>query len=193
MPLISASQKQTESALKPPQFRLRTMLIAVAVICVLLAVMVAVGMIWAMALLMFVLLIAAHVVGNSLGTQLRDHGSRVAVLAEREETRHTAESEPNRPASRWQPPSAGRMQEKRPVGWLLIVLTVVGGLATGVVGGSGISSLYWDRIGPVAMAMATLASGIVGAMAVFVTSVFIDMVRRVWREATVDNKSANQK
>lgn len=169
------------ASLKPPQFHLRTMLIGVALICVLLVVMVSIGMFWAMGLLLLILLILAHVVGNSLGTQLRDQGSRVT----------TAEADANKlppidiPAV-WQRPSAGRMQEKRPIGWLLIALSVVGAIASGVIGGLAISSLYWDKIGIGAIAIAALASGVIGGMGAFAMGAFIDMMRRALREATAE-------
>jgi hypothetical protein len=173
---------QTTVALKPPQFRLSSMLIGVALICVLLVVMVSIGMFWAMGLLMLILLIVAHVVGNSLGTQLRDHGSRLT----KDEENPNRLSRVGSSATAWQRPSAGRMQEKQPIGWLLIALSVVGAIASGVVGGLSISSLYWDKIGAGAIAIATLASGIIGGMAVFLTGNFIDMVQRVLREATAE-------
>jgi hypothetical protein len=185
---IQHDPAQTTVALKPPQFRLRTMLLGVALVCVLLVVMISIGMFWAMGLLMLILLIVAHVVGNSLGTQLRDHGSRITTAAE----------DPNKlsatavSAQPWQRPLAGRMQEKEPVGWLLIALSVIGAIASGIVGGLAISSLYWDKIGAGGIVIATLAAGVIGGMAVFLTGTFIDMVRRVWREATAETSPAKK-
>lgn len=171
---------QTTAALKPPQFRLRTMLIGVAFICVTLVVMVSIGMFWAMGLLMLILLIAAHIVGNSLGTQLRDHGSQLSKV---EEVPKKLSASPIS-VPPWPRPAGGRMQQKQPIGWLLIALGVVGTIASGIVGGLSISSLYWEQIGAGAIAIATLASGVIGGMAIFVTGTFVDMVQRVWREAT---------
>ena len=185
--LNSNLDKQT-SPLKPPQFRLRTMLVGVALICALLVVMVSIGMFWAMGLLMLVLLVGAHVVGNSLGTQLRDHGSRQTAVVNDPNKLSTSD-----PALQtWQRPSAGRMQEKRPVGWLLIALSAVGAIVSGIVGGLSISSLYWNQIGPAAIAIATLASGVIGGMGIFLTGSFVDMVQRVWREATTETSPSKK-
>lgn len=185
---FNSENMANDAGLKPPQFRLRTMLIVVALLCVLLTVMVAMGMFWAMGLLLFLMLIAAHVVGNSLGTQLRDHGSRIAVGTQTPEEMASSGLR-NRPAaSPWQAPQAGRMQEKRPTSWLLIGLSAVGAVVSGILGGLLISSLYWEKIGLGAIMIAALASGIMGGMAVFLTGSFIDMVQRVWREATTETQ-----
>jgi hypothetical protein len=164
------------------------LLLGVAGICMLLVVMVAIGMFWAMGLLMLVLLIGAHIVGNSLGTQLRDFGSQQADDTESP----TGMALPAVHSLTRQKPLAGRMQEKRPVSWLLIALSAGGTIASGAVGGISISSLYWDQIGAGAIAIATLASGVIGGLAIFLLGSFIDMAQRVMREATTDIKQSNR-
>src|SRR5687767_7600124 len=56
---------------KLPQFSLRSLLLAVGLCSVLLAVMNLVGALWSTALVWFLLLVAAHVFGNAWGTRSR--------------------------------------------------------------------------------------------------------------------------
>ena len=72
-----------EPALGPPRFSLRALLLAVSLLCGLFAVMAAVGMLWSAAIALFLGLILAHVLGNSIGTRLRDEATR-QIAAERQ-------------------------------------------------------------------------------------------------------------
>jgi len=184
----SSPQKRSDKSrqLNPPQFRLKTMLLGVGMLCALLTVMVAVGMAWALGLLMLVLLIAGHVAGNALGTQLRD-----GALPNEPYQPDVADPVGDPPHSSpvdlsWNSPQTGRMQKKMPVGWLWIGLTVAGAIGGGILGGLLFHGLYGVRAGLAPISAAILASAILTAMAVFLTGTFIDMVHRVWREATSD-------
>ena len=68
-------ERESEAAGSPLpmlQFRLKTLLIAVALCSAAFAVMAWIGAFWSMVLLFFVALIAGHVAGNAIGTKLRD-------------------------------------------------------------------------------------------------------------------------
>ena len=64
------------SALDPPRFSLRGLMLAVSAVCCLFGLLTAVGLFWSAILLFFLSLILAHVLGNALGTALRDRSSR---------------------------------------------------------------------------------------------------------------------
>ena len=65
-------------ASRPWQFGLKGMLLGVTALCVMFAVMGAVGLLGGMVLAWFGLLAAAHVLGNVVGTRLRDDVDRQA-------------------------------------------------------------------------------------------------------------------
>jgi hypothetical protein len=162
------------------------MLVGVAMICVLLTIMVAIGMAWALGLMLLVLLILAHILGNALGTQLRDGGIQPPESSGSELPLTAGKNAQFQQNSTWEPPRAGRMQAKLPVGWPMLALTAIGAVSGGALGGLVIHSLYQDHITALAIFIASLASGIMGGMAVFLTATFIDMAHRVWQEATRD-------
>src|SRR5690348_12868972 len=59
-----------------PRFLLGAMLIAVSALCCLFVVLAAAGVVWSMAILLLITLVGAHVLGNSVGTRLRDEATR---------------------------------------------------------------------------------------------------------------------
>ncbi|MEE2706439.1 MAG: hypothetical protein VX988_05270 [Planctomycetota bacterium] len=77
----AADKTVAPSSLPPPerppvlQFRLRTMLLVVACLSAAMASIHWLGLLWSSALIFVAVLAAAHVAGNSIGTQLRDRGS----------------------------------------------------------------------------------------------------------------------
>ena len=64
--------------LEPPQFRLRTLLLVIAGLCLLLAVLISLNPYGMFAAIMLVLIVLAHVAGATIGHRLRDHGDRRA-------------------------------------------------------------------------------------------------------------------
>ncbi len=77
----AADKTVAPSSLPPPerppvlQFRLRTMLLVVACLSAAMASIHWLGLLWSSALIFVAVLAAAHMAGNSIGTQLRDRGS----------------------------------------------------------------------------------------------------------------------
>ena len=61
------------TGLRPPTFRLSSLLAVMAIICTCLALLRLFDPIWAGMFMLFLLIIFAHVAGNALGTQLRDN------------------------------------------------------------------------------------------------------------------------
>ena len=75
-PFDSGEHQTHGAALKPPRFTLRTMLVFVTALCGVFALMSSLGMVWSAALGLLLCLASAHVLGNSLGTRLRDEATR---------------------------------------------------------------------------------------------------------------------
>ena len=68
----------SENESRPLQFRLATLLKIVAVLCLLLGSLKAFGPLFALAVLLLMLTLFAHVAGNAMGTRLRQEGNRTA-------------------------------------------------------------------------------------------------------------------
>jgi len=168
-----------DRTLKPPQFTLRTLLVFTAVVAVLLAVMNTIGAMWSLALVFLLVLAAAHVVGNSLGTKLREGAPR----------REVAPAAPS--AGRTPLPSAAvrsavvaptRLREPARLHWSNIVLTAAGMAAGAYFGGSALVGSYPDA--PVAaFVLAYVSSGVLGGFAGFVVFSFLAVVRQALSEA----------
>ncbi len=92
MALVSEQHELLEPALRPPRFTLRTLWIVITALCCLFAVMASLSALWSAMLLLFLCLIAAHVLGNSLGTKLRDHTNRQIRVARAARPQRVAEA-----------------------------------------------------------------------------------------------------
>ena len=166
-----------DATLKPPQFSLRSLLIGTTVVAVLLALMTVVGTLWSLAILFLVLLMAAHVVGNSLGTRLRDGGTgRSARLTVWAPERHAART------SRSAVPSPTRLRQRSRLHWINLVLTLGGVAAGGYFGGASLAATYPEAT-TAAHALAYVSSGVLGGFAVFAVSSFLSVVRQALSEA----------
>src|SRR5436190_835906 len=73
--MFPESRQFDSTALGPPRFTLRTLMLAMVAVSCLMAIGTAVGTALSLMLLFFVGLITAHVLGNSVGTKLRDRAS----------------------------------------------------------------------------------------------------------------------
>jgi len=166
-----------DATLKPPQFSLRTLLIVTTAAAALLALMTAVGTVWSLAILFFALLLAAHVVGNSLGTRLRDGGrgrsTRPADWATAGNVRQRSPSAL---------PSPTRLRERSRLHWINLVLTLGGMVAGGYYGGTGLAATYPEATTAAHM-LAYVSSGVLVGFAVFAVSSFLSVVRQALSEA----------
>jgi hypothetical protein len=166
-----------DATLKPPQFSLRSLMIGTTVLAALLTVMTALGTVWSLAILFLVLLAAAHVLGNSLGTRLREGGlgrsARPAVWA------------PARYAGRKSTsaiPSPMRLRERRRLHWVNLALTLGGMAVGGYFGGASLAATYPEAT-IAAHALAYASSGVLVGFAVFAVSSFLSVVRQALSEA----------
>ena len=164
-----------DATLKPPQFTLRVLLIGMAVVAVLLGLLTAVGAYWSMAILLLLVLVSAHVAGNSLGTKLRNAAPR------RERPRAPVAPRP-RSASERNVAEPTRLRVPARLHWINIVLSGAGALAGGYYGGSALVASYPDA--PVsAFVLAYVSSGVLGGFAGFAASSFLLVTRQALSEA----------
>jgi hypothetical protein len=162
--------------LQPPQFRLRTLMIVTAACCGLFALCSVVSALLSAFIVLFLLLIAAHVIGNALGTRLRDGAPTGAASGA--DLPPTPDRHLEDRASRPQ-----RLRETTRVERRTIVLTSVGALAGGVLGGVGLSAVNWAHISVAAGILATVSSAVLGGLATFLAACFVTTIRCAWREA----------
>lgn len=100
MSLSASHVTETEQAVRPPQFGLRALLLAMTAISVVLAVFVAIGPMWSALLAMSLTLIGLHVAGNAIGTRLSEAaprrvvGEAVQALDEPPPASHAAATDP---------------------------------------------------------------------------------------------------
>jgi hypothetical protein len=162
----------------PWQFGLKGMLLAVTALCVLFALMGAVGMLGAVVLAWFGLLAAAHVVGNAVGTRLRDDVDR--QMRERklldEEPGQMLLAAPRPPPNKLAPV---KLHENTRVSRLAIACA-----ALGVVGGGtfGLTTL-WGQANAVGVAVGAISLAILAGFFCFTAGSFMQMVGRALGEA----------
>lgn len=159
--------------LRPPQFRLSTMLWVVAAIAVVLAAMKAMGPIGAFALLLLLLAILAHVAGNAIGTQLRSIGSM-------------PNDEPPCPAL----PRFSRRPDSVPVplgmrsaiSRTMIACTISAAAVFGLLGGTFLTWFTGGANVPTII-LATVSSSVLGGLLGFAGSSFAQVAGGAWIQA----------
>lgn len=166
--------EDSDGTLKPPQFTLRTLLIAMTALACLLAVMTAIGSWWSMAVLLVLALVSAHVAGNALGTKLRNHSARRRVVPSSEPARRAV---PRRDIA-----SPQRLTQRTRLHWMTLVMSGGGALAGGYFGGSALAANYPEAT-TAAVMLGVVSSGVLGALAGFTASSFLEVVRQALSEA----------
>lgn len=150
------------------------MLLVTALCGGLFALMSALGAMWSMALLLIGGLMLAHVLGNSLGTRLRD-GTTSAVGP-----RSIASDGPASPSI-----VASRLTKHTRLGRVAVVLSALGGSLGAFLGGMGSAAMY-PEAGPGAVLLGVISATVLGTFVGFVISSFFLVLRDAWREALRD-------
>lgn len=178
---LVASEPDDHPGLKPPQFSLRTLLIAVTLCGGLFAVMLAIGAMWSAILGLFLILVAAHVIGNALGTTLRDQSDRSLPL----------ESPPRGVA----PPSPNvepgkQLTQKIALAEITRTMTIVGFIVGALLGAAAMLVVMWEHINWGGLALGVCSAGVLGGFAGFLGSSFVTIARGALREALGEKPSA---
>jgi len=172
---------EREAALGPPRFTLRTLLLAMTLLGCLFGLMTALGGQWSLVILLFSGLVLAHVLGNSLGTKLRDRAARRV---------DASAHDPRRPAAP-QPPllPPGRLTQRVRFSRVTPATALAGGVAGAFLGGM-VSAGTYPEAGAGAVALGVVSAAVLGAFAGFLTSSFLSVLRQAWREALAHGDAA---
>jgi hypothetical protein len=165
-------------ALRPPQFRLSTMLLLITCLAGVFASVTFLGRYGTPPALLMVLCVVAHVVGTKLGKRLRDNGDRPV-------------DEQGRPLPRMKRPPlkkqdfapATRLSERYSLGWPLLLVTVLGALLGSGLGGGGLAWLNWERLNVSSLAFAVATCGLLGGMFGFWVGSFVQVVTTAGAQA----------
>lgn len=149
------------TGLRPPTFRLSSLLAAISIICTGLALLRLLDPIWAGMFLLFLLIIFAHVAGNALGTQLRDNARLSKPL---HEDRKDAAPRRMRPTDEPLFAPSTRLSLHARLGLWTLIPTAIGALA-GAIGGGWL--LWWSLQGTASlgsMALGVVSCGALGGL-----------------------------
>ena len=172
---LPSDESSQRPGLKPPQIGLASLLWVIAVLGLALFALRATGPLAASALVLLALAIGAHVIGNALGTRLRDQ----AKAARRDDnvTGNVRIAE----AHHFAPPTQLGVREKQ-FGWAMIVLTVLGAIVGAAFGGVTLARLNAERMTSAHLALAILSCGVLGGLGAFVLFTFSKVVlQAVWQ------------
>ncbi len=143
------------------QFRLRTLLIAVTACGAAFAIMNVIGPIWSTLFIFMILLASFHVIGNALGTRLRDEAAANSAI--------DCDPPPTFPPATIAPPAVKRLAVHKPLGWGIAALTLCGALGGGALG----EILFSGQATHAALIVGAISAGILGGLATFLASSFI--------------------
>jgi hypothetical protein len=181
------SKNQNLKSLPPPQFGLRTLMWVVTLCAALAALAQWMSPIAVAAVVMLVLCIVAHVAGNSIGTKLRELGSR------------RQDADPERSGSIAKPRAsdfapATRLGQRYALGWPIVIATLVGTIAGGI--GGGVWTLVASRgpVGPLNVGVGCVAFAMLGGLAAFLAFGFVQVGLGAIRQSMApgDHPSANR-
>jgi hypothetical protein len=169
-----------------PRFTLRSLLLGMGVVAVVLAVLQAVGAATGLMLLLMFTAIVLHVIGNALGTRLRDQG-----------THQQASSGANGPAPRGGFPLGSRaapvpshqfapvtrLSSRASLGWSPIVVTSVAALIGAIVGGRALQRLHPEAATGSTLLLGGLATGALTAMFAYWMASWLQVFLGAWWQA----------
>lgn len=150
----------------PWQFGLRTLLALIASLSVLFLVMGWLGPIWSLLLFWFLLLTAAHVVGNSWGTRSRH-------LPGIQEPLENALGDAPRPPPLAADPAGVRLRHQAVFGLFDVCLIAAAALLGGGLGGAALWATYWNRAGYSPIVVGSVSTAVIGGFLGFLCVTFL--------------------
>jgi hypothetical protein len=167
-----------------PQFSLRTLLVAVAVCGVVVAVMGKLGPMWSVALGWFLFLGVVHVCGNFWGHRLRDHHQHL----------DPEDKPPDYATPRHGPqinaaPST-RLRSTAELGRTMIFASAAGALLAGAAVTLGLALLAGDGAGYTGVAVGGCSAAVIGGLVGYLASSFLAVFLAAWGQASRDIPSA---
>ena len=181
--MIASSKKQPQQLLR---FHLRHLFLAVTLVSILCAIMVSSEGAWALVLGCAVLLVGAHVMGNLIGTRLRNSAAEVdAWNRSQSGQRFGGPRVTEKPLTDVQPllpPSTPLATKQKVAHWTRWF--VAGGTCLGLVLGTyAIYVTLGTDAGWAGWLVGVLSSGVLGAWVAFLICTFNSIARHAWRHA----------
>ncbi len=170
-----APLKHSDHEFRFPQFGLRTLLVVVALAAVLFSVMGWIGPVPSAGLLLGLVIVGLHVVGNAVGTSLRDRApSRPpAKSIGRDPPSELAAPRDNLPVS--------QLQQRTPLGWIVRVAVLLG---SGFGAWLGFDVLgQWVENSNFGLFVGTTSLAILGGFVGFLLGSFLKMSLMAWWQA----------
>jgi hypothetical protein len=174
---------QPIQGLKPLQFTLRTMFVAVSALGGLFALMGVIGPIASAALLLVVAVVGLHVVGTALGTSLRDQ----APTRSADQATSTTPIADGAIAVRASLP-LHRLHQRTSLSWLIGAASIAGALVGGWIGNMALAE--WADVSLRGIILGTASSGILGGLAGFLGGSFLQMSLAAWWQASTEEITA---
>jgi hypothetical protein len=166
--------------LRPPQFGLRTLLLAVTAIGMVLALGQWLPPITVACLVLLVLSIVAHVAGNAIGTRLREIGD---LPAQERDFFPWGGKPRTRPGAGDFAPTT-QLGRRSHLGWPIVIATFAGIIAGGI--GGGLWTLLASRgpVGPLNVGVGVVAFSVLGGIATFLLFGFVQVGIGAIRQAS---------
>jgi hypothetical protein len=178
MSLSASHVTETDQTARPPQFGLRTLLLAITALSVVFAVFAAVGPMWSAMLALAFSLIGLHVVGNALGTRLREEAPHRINL----ETPVDAEPLPPLQLA-GEIPAARRLQEHASIDFRCWIAAAFGAVLGASLGGICVAWMVGQRLTLSGLLVGIASSAVLGGLFCFMASSLFLVARTAWREA----------
>ncbi len=162
--MVTVTHEPAQGGLAPPRFSLQTFLVAIGALAFLMAVFRIAGPNFGIPAVFLLVLVAAHVLGNALGTRLRESRRGDA-------SRGTEQDDgPPRGMGRFDP-SAARpatlLSEHQSHGWFLLVVSCFGGATAAFLTANYLPRWYSQPISRQTYLFACLAVGLLAAAVSF--------------------------
>lgn len=157
--------------LGPPRFSLATMLGVVGTLCLVMASYTWFGASGAALFGLFTLAVLAHVIGNWLGTQLRDLGDQTPRLEPAEGLPAQKRPELAQVEHHYAPSTS--LRDPWRVSRKTKITVVVGSLSCGIGGSAILALLHWRETSWISLVLAAIALAVLGAMASFFGLCFV--------------------
>lgn len=137
-------------------------------------------------LIVMVLLIAAHIVGNALGIYLRDQ----SPLHRQQEPLPIHAQPLQRVPFRLPTEEPTHMQQRNYPGWWVVASLVIGVMG----GGVGGARIFWSWYGQAwsSWLLGTFSAAVIGGIFSFILSSFLVMSYRAWKEATREHETLSE-
>ena len=163
-------------ALSPPQFGLRELFWFVAFTALGLVGLKVLPPLVSAVTILFGLAIFAHVIGNALGSRLRDHGD-IAQQA-------SPQAEPIQAERHFAPTT--ELSDHRGLSRMTMILTGVGAGVGCLAGGGALAVINWEKATIANVGLAAVACAVLGGIFGFGMASFLQVALEAWRQAVSD-------